>query len=162
MAFKDALSAGKMAARIHNREDNLYKQSVIKEILDMYAKEIYKAMIDGERVQISKVGTITPEVKTRMAFNLPSCNREGGNPPFTKIVISRNRAIKENMDRQLLQNMDSGIYGLAKTPFSKSQMDIMKKCGYIPSDAEIPEDAGLPEEDITENLEDVEETEGEE
>ena len=151
MAHKDALSAGKMAARIHNREDNLYKQSVIKEILDMYAKEIYKAMMDGERVQISKVGTITPEVKTRMAFN----NREGGNPPFTRIVISLNRAIKENMDRQLLQNMDSGIYGLAKTPFSRKQMDIMKKCGYIPADAEIPEGADLPEED-TEDMEDME------
>lgn len=159
MAYKDALSAGKMAARIYNREDNIYKQSIIKEIIDMYAKEIYKAMMNGERVQISKVGTITPEVKTREAFNLPSCNREGGNPPFTKIRISRNWAIKENMDKQLLQNMDNGIYGLAKTPFSRKQMDIMKKCGYIPADAEILEDVDLPEEDTMEDAEDMEETE---
>ncbi len=130
MAYKNALSAGKMAARIYNREDNIYEQSIIKEILGMYANEIYKAMLDGERVQISKLGTITPEVKTREAFNLPSCNREGGNPLFTKIRMSRNHAIKENMDRQLLQNMDNGIYGLAKTPFSRKQMDIMKKYGY--------------------------------
>ena len=95
MAYKNALSAGKMAARIYNREDNIYEQSIIKEILGMYANEIYKAMLDGERVQISKLGTITPEVKTREAFNLPSCNREGGNPLFTKIRMSRNHAIKE-------------------------------------------------------------------
>lgn len=46
MAYKDALSAGKMAARIYNREDNIYKQSMIKEILDMYAKEVHKAMMN--------------------------------------------------------------------------------------------------------------------
>ena len=124
MAHRDALSAGKMAARIYNREDNIYKQSIIKEILDMYAKEVCKAMMNGERVQISKVGTIFPEIKARLSYGLHSCNKEGGNPPYTKLRISRNRAIKESMNRQLLQNIDSGIYGLAKTPFSKQQFNI--------------------------------------
>ena len=53
MAHRDALSTGKMAARIYNREDNIYKQSIIKEILDMYAKEVCKAMMNGEHVQKS-------------------------------------------------------------------------------------------------------------
>ena len=161
MAYKDALSAGKMAARIYNREDNIYKQSMIKEILDMYAKEIYNAMMNGERVQISKVGTIFPEIKTRLSYGLPLCNKEGGNPPYTMLRISRNRAIKANMNRQLLQNIENGIYGLAKTPFSKQQMDILKNSGYIPEDAEIPEDIEL-EEETMEDLEDVEEMEEEE
>lgn len=140
MAYKDGLSAGKMAARIYNREDNIYKQSMIKEILDMYSKEIYNAMMNGERVQISKVGTIIPEVKVRLHFTLPGCNKEGGNPPYTKIRMSRNHSIKENMDRKLLQNIENGIYGLAKTPFSKQQFDILKNSGYIPEDAELLED----------------------
>lgn len=158
MAYKNGLSAGKMAARIYNREDNIYKQSMIKEILDMYAKEIYKAMMNGERVQISKVGTIFPEIKTRLSYGLPSCNKEGGNPPCTKLRITRNRVIKEKMNRQLLQNIDNGIYGLAKTPISKQQMTILKNSGYIPEDAKLPEDAELEEE----NMEDIEEMEEEE
>lgn len=136
MAYNNALSAGKMAARIYNREDNIYKQSMIKEILDMYAKEIYNAMLNGERVQISKVGTITPEVKARLSYTLPACNKEGGNPPYTKIRMSRNYAIKQNMDRQLLQNIENGIYGLEKTPFSRQQMTILKNSGFIPEDVE--------------------------
>lgn len=158
MAYKNGLSAGKMAARIYNREDNIYKQSMIKEILDMYAKEIYKAMMNGERVQISKVGTIFPEIKTRLSYGLPSCNKEGGNPPYTKLRITRNRVIKENMNRQLLQNIDNGIYGLAKTPISKQQMTILKNSGYIPEDTELPEDAELEEENM-ENIEEMEEEE---
>lgn len=160
MAYKDGLSAGKMAARIYNREDNIYKQSMIKEILDMYAKEIRKAMLNGERVQISKVGTIFPEIKTRLSYGLPSCNKEGGNPPYTKLRISRNHAIKESMNRQLLQNIENGIYGLAKTPISKQQMTILKNSGYIPEDAELPEDTELEEESM-EDIEDMEEMEEE-
>lgn len=159
MAYKDALSAGKMAARIYNREDNIYKQSMIKEILDMYAKEICKAMMNGERVQISKVGTIFPEIKTRLSYGLPSCNKEGGNPPYTKLRISRNRTIKETMNRQLLQNIDNGIYGLAKKPFSKQQFNILKNSGYIPADAELPEGADLLENEMMEDSEDMDEAE---
>lgn len=126
----------------------------------MYAKEIYKAMMNGERVQISKVGTIFPEIKTRLSYGLPSCNKEGGNPPYTKLRITRNRVIKEKMNRQLLQNIENGIYGLAKTPISKQQMTILKNSGYIPEDAELPEDTELEEESM-DDMEDVEEMEEE-
>lgn len=143
MAYKNALAAGKMAARIYNREDNIYKQSMIKEILDMYAEEIHKAMLNGERVQISKVGTITPEVKVRLHFTLPSCNKEGGNPPYTNIRISRNEIIKENMDRKLLKNIENGIYGLEKTPFTKQQLGILKNSGFLSEDVELPEEDGI-------------------
>ena len=34
-------------------------------------------------------------------------------------------------------DIDIGIYGLDKLPFSRQQMDILKKSGYIPEDAEI-------------------------
>lgn len=145
MAYKNGLSAGKMAARIYNREDNIYKQGMIKEILDMYAQEVYKALMNGERVQISKVGTVFPEVKVRLSYGLPGYDKEGGNPPYTNIRISRNRAIKTNMNNHLMQNIGNGIYGLAKTPFSKQQFNILKNSGFIPKDAELPEEAGIIE-----------------
>lgn len=135
-----ALTASKMAKRISDRKDNIYDKRIIENILNMYMDEIRIAMMNGERVQISKVGTIIPEVKARLHFTLPGCNKEDGNPPYTKIRMSRNHSIKENMDRKLLQNIENGIYGLAKTPFSKQQFNILKNSGYIPEDAELPED----------------------
>ncbi len=135
MAANNGLSSNKMASRIYKREDNQYKQSMIKEILDMYANEIYKAILHGERVQISKVGTIIPEVKTHMGnYNLPVCNANGGNLPYTKMRISRNNTLKEKMNKTLLENVEKGILGLEKLPFDVQQIRILKKSGVIPDD----------------------------
>ena len=148
-----ALTASKMAKRISDRKDNLYDRRIIENILNMYMDEIYNAMMNGERVQISKVGTIIPEVKARLSYGLPMCNKEGGNPPYTKIRISRNYAIRHNMNRRLLQNINTGIYGLAKTPLSKQQFNILKNSGYIPEDAELPEDNEIIDDMETEDEE---------
>lgn len=138
-----ALSAYKMAKRIFNREDNVYDRKVITKqlitnILLMYMDECRKALAEGERIEISKVGSIIPEVKVHEGnFNLPICNKDGGNPPFTKLKISRNNLLRDTMNRNLLSNIENGIYGLDKLPFSRQQMDILKKRGYIPADAKI-------------------------
>ena len=44
------------------------------------------------------------------------------------------------MNKNLLRNIGNGIYGLEKLPFSKQQMNILKKSGYIPADAEMEGD----------------------
>ncbi len=63
MARVKALSAYKMAKRIFNREDNVYDKKVITKqlitnILLMYMDECRKALAEGERIEISKVGSI--------------------------------------------------------------------------------------------------------
>lgn len=133
---KTALTAHKMSKRISDRKDNIYDKRIIENILNMYMDECRKALLSGERVQITKVGTIIPEVKTRLFYNLPICNKEDGNPPYTKLRISRNNLLCEAMNRLLVKNIENGIYGLEKLPFSRQQMDILKKGGYIPEDAE--------------------------
>lgn len=143
MARVKALSAFKMAKRICDREDNIYNKKlinrqVVTDILLMYMDECRKALVEGERIEISKVGTIIPEVKVHEGnFNLPMCNKDGGNPPYTKLKITRNNLLSNTMNRNLLENIENGIYGLEKLPFSKQQMDILKKSGYLPADAEI-------------------------
>lgn len=143
MARVKALSAFKMAKRICDREDNIYNKKlinrqVVTDILLMYMDECRKALVEGERIEISKVGTIIPEVKVHEGnFNLPMCNKDGGNPPYTKLKITRNKLLSNTMNRNLLENIENGIYGLEKLPFSKQQMDTLKKSGYIPADAEI-------------------------
>lgn len=74
MTKNQGLTTNMMANRILERKDNVYKKEIIYNVLVMYADEIYKALLKGERVQISGVGTIIPEVKTHESFNLPCCN----------------------------------------------------------------------------------------
>lgn len=143
MARVKALSAYKMAKRIYDREDNVYNKKVVSkklitDILLMYMDECRKALAEGERIEISKVGSIIPEVKVHEGnFNLPMCNKDGGNPPYTKLKITRNKLLSETMNMNLLRNIENGIYGLEKLSFSRQQMGILKKSGYIPEDAEI-------------------------
>ena len=134
------LNENQMAARICNREDNhFYKHQMIKEILQMYSDEIYKAMLNGERVQISKVGTIIPEIKIHEGkYNMPTCNKTEGNPPpYAKIRISDYWSMRENMNRKLMQNIKNGIYGLKKLLFNVKEIEFLKETGYIPEDADI-------------------------
>ena len=116
MTRYQGLTVNQMAGRILHREDNTYKKEIIKRILDMYADEIYKAMLNGERVQISGVGTIIPEIKTHIGnYNMPICNK-----------------FHENV-----------ILGLKKLPFDVQQINILKKSGFIKGD---PEEADNKEE----------------
>ena len=135
------LTTFKMASRISERQDNIYDRSVIKNILEMHADECRKAILDGERIEIAKVGTIIPEVKVHIGnFNLPRCNQEGGNSPFTSIRMFRNHSLREAMNRILVKNIQDGIYGLAKLPFGRHQMDILRSSGYISQEADAGEE----------------------
>lgn len=127
MARVKALSAYKMAKRICDRKDNVYDKRIIENILNMYMNECRKALLSGERVQISKVGTIIPELKTRLFYDLSICNKDDGNPPYTRLRIRRNNLLGNVMNRLLIKNIENGIYGLEKLPFSRQQMDILRK-----------------------------------
>lgn len=137
------MSDYKMAKRIYNREDHVYDKKVITKqliinILLMYMDECRKALAEGERIEISKVGSIIPEVKVHIGnFNLPMCNKDNVNPPYTKLRISRNNLLGDVMNRLLIKNIENGIYGLEKLPFSRQQMDVLRKSGYISENAKI-------------------------
>ena len=140
MKNTQGLQNGKMAGRILAREDNLYKKDVIKNVLDMYAEEIQKALLNGERVLISGVWTIIPEVKTHRNYFLPTCDNSNlENAPYTKIRMSRTNALYEKMNQTLLDNIENGILGLKKLPFDAQQINILKKSGYISDDVEAAE-----------------------
>ena len=123
-----------MAKRICDRKDNVYDKRIIENIVDMYMEGCYKALLAGERVQVTRVGTIILEVKTRISYNLPVCNKDSGNPPYTKFRISKNNHMREAMNRILLQNIKNGIYGLEKLPSEPQQINILKNSGYITDD----------------------------
>lgn len=138
---KGTASLVAFVSRVCDREDNVYDRRVIKNILNMYMDECRKAILEGERIELPKIGTIIPEVRVHIGgFNLPTCNKEGGNPPYTFLKMCRNNSLHAAMNGVLLKNIQNGIYGLRKLPFSWQQMEILKKGGWIAQEADSGEE----------------------
>ena len=140
MTKNQGLTTNMMTNRILERNDNIYKKEIIYNVLVMYADEIQKSILKGERVGITGVGTIIPELKTRECYSLPCCNNAEGNPPYTKIRMSRTNTLHDKMNETLLKNIENGIYGLENLTFSKQQMTYLKNGGFIPEDAEFEDE----------------------
>lgn len=137
------ITANQMAKRILDRGGHIYNKKTIQDILNMYMEECGKALLKGEQVQISRVCTIIPEVKTREGgFNLPVCNKEGGNPPYTRLRLRRNNSFVTEMNRTLLDNIRNGTLGLENTPFNKQQIGILKNSGYLSEDVNETDNKG--------------------
>lgn len=137
MGNKNGLQVGKMAGRILHRKDNLYKKEIIVNIINMYMDECRKALIKGERIQLSGIGTVIPEVKTHRSCALPTCdNSEHEGTPYTRLRMTRSKSLFEDMNDTLLNNIENGIYGLEKLPFDIQQIGNLKRNGYILDDLE--------------------------
>ena len=134
MSRNNGLTICKAAKRIHDREDNLYSKKVINTVLTMYMEECKKELLKGKSVQLTGIGTIIPEIKTRKHFNLPLCNREDDNLPYTKVKMKRNYSLIQEMNRILQKNIENGILGLENLPFEKQQIAILRKNGLIPDE----------------------------
>lgn len=133
--YKKSVTVNQMAARILEREDNPYKKDNVYGVLSLYVEECKKALLKGERVQLSGLGTIIPEVKTHRSCFFPRCNNDTHeNAPYAKLRIKQTNLFKDAIDKQLLENLENGIYGLEHTPFEKQQIAILKAGGFIPED----------------------------
>ena len=132
MASKSKFS--KMTTRVAARDDNIYHPKIISTILNMYLDECRKALLKGENVQLRGIGTLMPEVKAHVHYNLPECNREGGNLPYTRVRMTRTNSLAQEMNRKLQENIENGILGLEELPFSKQQIAILRNSGMIPDE----------------------------
>lgn len=138
MVMKNTVSSYGMAAKIHEREDNMYTKAVIRKVIDMYLEECRKALLKGERIQMTGIGTIIPEVRThRREYGLPTCSEVRRDAPYTKIRMSLNDSLRTDLRDTLLNNLENGIMGLEKRLFDKQQIRILKDGGFIPDDVVI-------------------------
>lgn len=131
MSRNSGLTICKAAKRISTREDNLYSEKIINTILKMYMEECKKELLKGKSVQLTGIGTIIPEIKTCKQFNLPSCNKEDGNLPYTKVKMKRNDSLIQEMNKVLRKNIENGILGLENLSFEKKQIAILRYNGLI-------------------------------
>lgn len=141
MSDKKYVTPFQIAGIIAEREDNiLFKKSYISEIIKMYLEECQKALLRGERVLFTGIGTIIPNVDVKEKYNLLKCNKEGGNPPFAYMKMTSNQHFIKKMNQTILNNIENEIYGLEKLPFNEEQMDYLKEKGFVPKDAKVPDD----------------------
>lgn len=138
MANKHSLTSNQMATRILNREDNPYKKENVYGVVKLLYEEIGKALMNGERVQITSVGTLIPELKTHIGtYNIPGCNQCNDNPPpYVKVKVSLSKIFRKKMNEKLLDNLENGIAGLGETSFSAQQIKILKDSGYLDEEKE--------------------------
>lgn len=132
MPPEKALTMRQIASRIYNnREDNIYSEKIIYEILKKCMDECKKGLLKGERVQLSGIGTIIPEVKVHER-DFRVCEKNCENTPYTRVKMSRNHSLVHEMNQTLQKNIESGILGLEELPFSKQQIAILRNGGFIP------------------------------
>ena len=132
------LSANQMAGRILHREDNIYKKDIIYDVLKMYMDECRKALLNGERVTLTKLGTITPQLRTHIgSYNLPTCNRcEDNPPPDVGVKLSRSTEFRKQLNEKLLKYIENGEIGLGNLSFDERQLTILRNSGFIPDETE--------------------------
>lgn len=127
-----------MASRILRREDNVYfKHDCILDILNMYFDECVKALNNGEKVNFSRLGTLTPTVHTPLSYNIKSLNDDENNPakPFTGIKYTRNQTLKRCMNVTFNNNIKNGYAGLGdKCVCTPMQIGILKQHGLLEND----------------------------
>ena len=121
-----------IASIVFQREDNIYKMSVIQEIFNMCLEEMELALENGEKVSIGEIGSLSPSVHTPRTYNIGEMNHEDGNTPYTTIKFGRKKGNKQRMNNKYLQNIEDGKYGLGYgcmcTP---QQIAILEDKGYI-------------------------------
>jgi hypothetical protein len=145
---RPGVSVGQMATRICERDDMLYDKKVIVNVLNAYMEECRKALLKGESIQLSKIGKIIPQVKVHERdVNIWWLNKEGGNPPYVSMKITRNEELRKDFASMLIGNIKKGIMGLEKLPFSNQQLRILKEHGFVPEDVQIDDDEEAEGED---------------
>ena len=137
MPVEKHLTMRQIAGRICDKEDNIYSEKIVYDILKKCMDECREGLLKGERVQLTGIGTIIPLLKTHRSSNrchLPTFNQDNVNQPYTKIKITRNNSFVQEMNETLLKNIENGILGLEKLPFDKQQITILRNGDFIPDE----------------------------
>ena len=93
------LTVKQIAERIMQREDNIYRIEVIRDILDKYCEECANALTDGEKLNISGIGTLTPKIHAPVTMNIFD-DEDERRVPYVTVNYHRNTKLKDKMNRK--------------------------------------------------------------
>ena len=106
------LTTKQIAERIMQREDNIYRMEVIRDILDRYSEECMKALIDGEKLNLSGIGTLTPKIHAPITMNIFD-DEDEKRIPYVTVNYRRNTKLKDRMNSRYRKNIENGFAGLS-------------------------------------------------
>lgn len=128
---KRAINIKGMAARIIEREDNIYNQEVIKKVLTMYFEECQKVLENGERVGLPAIGTLTPRVHVKKRYGFSFMNDPKEILPFVQVHFIRSKLCKEKINSRFLKNLKNGFPGLGEEcQCNKAQRGLLISQGF--------------------------------
>lgn len=104
-----ALSKEKIINRImqNGKEVCCYRKEVLSDVIDLYTKELVKALMDGEKINITGIGTITPKVRQHYGkCHLPNRkNPYGDHMPYIRLYFVQNNRFREKINKKFLRNL---------------------------------------------------------
>lgn len=125
------LTTKQIAERIMQRDDNIYRIEVIRDILDKYCEECMSALLDGEKLNLSGVGTLTPKIHAPVTMNIFGDDDER-KVPYVTIDYRRNTKLKDKMNRKYRNNIQNGFAGLSdKCVCTTQQRNILIEKGLL-------------------------------
>lgn len=95
------------------REDNIYRIEVIRDILDKYGEECANALIDGEKLNLSGIGTLTPKIHAPVTMNIFDDGDER-KVPYVTVNYHRSTKLKDRMNSRYRKNIENGFAGLSE------------------------------------------------
>lgn len=107
------LTVKQIAERIMQREDNIYRIEVIRDILDQYCEECAKALTDGEKLNLSGIGTLTPKIHAPVSMNIFD-DEDERKVPYVTVNYHRNNKLKDRMNSRYRKNIENGFAGLSE------------------------------------------------
>lgn len=125
------LTTKQIAERIMQREDNIYRIEVIRDILDRYSEECMKALIDGEKLNLSGIGTLTPKIHAPITMNIFD-DRDEKRIPYVTVNYRRNTKLKDRMNSRYRKNISNGFAGLSdKCVCTTQQRNVLIEKGVM-------------------------------
>lgn len=131
-----------LAERVWKREDNPFKKEYIMKILKLYHEEIYKALLDGEKINLSKIGTLTPKLHAPISNNLYP-DDEDKCQPYVSIDYVQNRKLKNAASDRFRRNIQDGFDGLSEHCICTTQQrNTLIRKGFLEGEEVEDEDYG--------------------
>ena len=125
------LTTKQIAERIMQREDNIYRIEVIRDILDRYCEECTNALLDGEKLNLSGIGTLTPKIHAPVTMNIFDDGDEK-RIPYVTVNYRRNTKLKDRMNRRYRKNIENGFAGLSdKCVCTTQQRNVLIEKGVM-------------------------------
>lgn len=108
------LTVEQLAERIMQREDNIYyRMESIRDVIYKFCDECVKALENGEKINLTGLGTLTPSIHAPVTMNIFDAEDEK-RIPYVTVQYRRSTKLKNSMNNKYRKNIENGFAGLSE------------------------------------------------